>query len=227
MDNLREHAHAFLRLALSFHLEAGKGESTAAAQLLKSKAVSSKDYLKFLKQHDRPAGAIVDDLIKKEKSKDAFDVLKTLAELDQAVRQNNVKAAAANHSALLHQLDAFTTMLQKADGDPADILQMVRWQEELYRGRPRLEALACSHQVVKESQQFILAYGKRRDHAESYARLLRELSRCFHETAERMKQGHEDLEKAAEEIERSLQSPPAKLENAHRGFLLKLAALGQ
>jgi hypothetical protein len=44
-------------------------------------------------------------------------------------------------SPLLNKLDAFETMLQKAEGDPADILQMARWQKQLYLSKPQLQNL--------------------------------------------------------------------------------------
>jgi hypothetical protein len=34
-------------------------------------------------------------------------------------------------------------MIQKEDGDPADILQMVRWQRELYSSKPQLRKLGA------------------------------------------------------------------------------------
>jgi len=225
-DNLREHAHAFLRLAYSFRLEAGKAEAAAAEQLLKEKSVSSDQYLKFLKERAKPAGAIIDQLIKAAHTNDAFEVQKTLGALEKAAQNNDVKAAAANHSLLLHELDAFTTMLQKAEGDPSDILQMVRWQEGLYHS-PRVEAVGCSKQVVKESQEFIRDYGRQRQRTEAYARLLRELHECFENTAERLEKGHEELKKAAEEIEKNLGASPGRLEKAHREFLLQLAGAAQ
>lgn len=226
MENMREHAHAFLRLAYSFHLEAGKTESGAAAQLLKEKNISSEQYLGFLDQHSKAMGTIVDELLKNQKEKDVFDVLRTMAALEQAVQQKNVKAAASTHSVLLHQLDAFTTMLQKADGDPADMLQMVRWQEALYRSK-RLERISCSVQLVKESHEFIRGYGKQRSHADSYASLMRGLDGCFHETSERLEKDREDLEKAASEVEHNIGETAARLEKAHREFLIKLASITQ
>ncbi len=224
MDNLREHAHAFLRLAMSFHLEAGRPESAAAQELLKKETVPPQQYLDFLKQHGKAMEAIVTQLIREQKSQDVFGAAETLAALQKAAQQNQVNAAISDHASLLHQLDAFTTMLQKAEGDPADILQMVRWQEELYRTRPRLEAISCSSEVVRESKEFIRNYGKRRPHSDSYAELMKELGKCFQETAEHLEKGNQELEKAAAEIQHNL-GTPARLEKAHRDFLIQVAAI--
>jgi hypothetical protein len=110
-------------------------------------------------------------------------------------------------------------MLQKAQGDPADILQMVRWQEVLYRTRPLLQRLDCSRLVVLDSQKFINAYSRREQ--ELYPALLRSLSACFHQTAKESGKDQQVLETDAAALDRTGLSL-ATLEKAHRAFLLAL-----
>lgn len=219
-DNLRNHVQVFNRLAASFRAEPGTLEAQAAGKLLRQRTlITVSQYRGFLKQHQNAIGSIIVPLIGKGTEEDAFGVLKALKNLDDAVARNKTEQAAAEHAMLLNRLDSFATMLQKAKGDPADILQMVRWQEALYRTSPALQKLEFSGRVVKLSQAFIEAYG--RGKTEQYNSLLTELGGSFHETARAVAKGGEAIEKAATEVEGSMNSLPAA-EKAHRNFLLAL-----
>lgn len=219
--NLTDHAHVFRRLAASFKVEVGDSGGDAADALLKRERISPAEYLGFLKEHSQAMNAAVAAAMKNQQAADVFGVQKTQEALLRAIGDGKVAEALSNHSILLHQLDAFTTMLQKAGGDPADIGQMVRWQEELYRTQARLQRLECARYVVEESRAFLRRYAGRAAGADAYSELMRKLGPCFRKTAETLEKGHGELERAADEIQRRLQSP-AGLEKAHREFLLKL-----
>jgi hypothetical protein len=115
-------------------------------------------------------------------------------------------------------------MLQKAAGDPGDILQMVVWQRQLYSKVPDLKSLKVAKHVVEESDEFIKAFGNPRAHEDRYSQMIRELLKSFHETAESLGKMNLGLDPAVDEMEDHLKSP-ARLEKAHRDYLLKLAAL--
>lgn len=59
-------------------------------------------------------------------------------------------------------------MRELEQGDVADILQMVRWQRELYAKVPQLEKLNSQRQVEMRSQQFIQAFGLHKVTAADY-----------------------------------------------------------
>jgi hypothetical protein len=217
--NLRNHVQVFNRLAAAFGAAEGKKEAEAAQKLQGQKDVTPAQYLAFLKQHVKTMGAILDPLVARGAAGDAFGALTTLKDLGAAAGKNQAEQAASEHGMLLNRLDSFATMLQKAQGDPADILQMVRWQEALYRSRPNLRRLDCSERVVKVSQEFIRTYSQRK--AESYSALLRSLSACFIQTAKGLDKNQQELERAAAAMEQANLSLAA-LEKAHREFLLAL-----
>ena len=110
-------------------------------------------------------------------------------------------------------------MLQKAGGDPSDILQMVRWQEFLYRTRPVLRRLECAERVVSQSREFVQTFGRGKENA--YPALLRGLGACFRETAGALEKERQGLTTAAAAMDRPDLSL-AGLEKAHRAFLLAL-----
>jgi hypothetical protein len=225
-DNLTNHAQAFARVAAAFRVKSGNKEASAATHLLQQQNISSARYLAFLKAHLGKMGTILAQVRKVAAGGDPFQIKQTLAELQTSVASSNPEQSASNHAVLLHQMDAFSTMLQKANGDPSDILQMVRWQAELYDSRPTLIHIDCSRNVVKDSQAFINEWPKLNDKSESYTRLEHELSRsCFRKTAEALEKGHKDLEKAADRVEDVTEHhhPLAAVEKAHREYLLQLA----
>jgi hypothetical protein len=218
-ENLRDHRQAFNRLAAAFVAEKGKAEGLAAEKLLRQEKISPAQYLAFLAAHSKAMTAILEPVVAKGGKEDAFGALKTLSSLADMVRRKQPEQAAAVHGRLLNELDSLATMLQKAQGDPADILQMVRWQEALYRTRPDLHRLDCSERVVKDSQEFIRTYARRKP--DLYPALLRTLSACFHETAKVLQKDQEPLEKSATALEAPGLSLTA-LEKIHREFLLAL-----
>jgi len=218
-ENLRNHVQVFNRFAAAFGTEAGRLEARAADKLLSQKEISESQYRIFMAKHRKAMKTIFDPLIRKGRMEDAFGVLKTLKVLSKAIGKNQVERVASEHRMLLNRIDSFATMLQKKQGDPSDILQMVRWQEALYRTRPLLQKLDCSERVVKASRAFINAYGQGK--TEQYAALLRELIGSFRETADAFEKDCKAIEMATAAIERSMTSLTT-LEKAHRDFLLTL-----
>jgi hypothetical protein len=124
----------------------------------------------------------------------------------------------------MNKLDSNITMIQLEKGDPADVLQMVRWQKELYSSVSTLKALHCADFVVRESQEFIDDFGKRKRHTDSYPQLIRELLKSFHETAEALEKVGVKTEFELHRMEDHLKSMDA-LEKAHREYLTRLQAL--
>ena len=63
-------------------------------------------------------------------SEDPFEIAKALDVLS-GVAAGDLGGLATAHASVLNAFDAFMTMLQKREGDRADILQMVRWHAQL------------------------------------------------------------------------------------------------
>jgi hypothetical protein len=224
-DNLNDHQQTFGRLAAAFKADGAEKEAKAAEKLLEIPTISGGDYLTFLKDHVHDMTAVIGHVIEKGGKGDVLEIQKTLTALGGAVTGGNVNQAASQHGILLHEIDSFATMLQKVEGDPSDILQMVRWQLELYESRPKLAHLdQCAGNVVEKSREFLSDWAAKKANAESYPKLLGELSRCFKRTAEALEKGHEELEKLADGLEDSVEHRHslAAIEKAHRNYLLKL-----
>jgi hypothetical protein len=222
-DNLKNHAQSFARLRVAFRVGAAEAEASAAEKELASPSIPASRYIEFLKEHLRSMVSVLSRVIESGGSGDAFELRNTLDLVRSAVTAGNINQAASGHAILLHEIDGFATMLQKAKGDSSDILQMVRWQRELYENRATLARLGCSSQVKDESAKFIRGWGIKAD-PDSYPRLLASLNRCFRRTAEVLEKGREDIERAVDGIEDAVEDKRslAVVEKAHRAYLLKV-----
>lgn len=222
--NLKSHRAVFTRLDAAFHVSKAADEARAAGQLLQASSITAQQYLDFLKQHSGVMAGTAAELIKTQKSSDAFATSQAVKILESSVASGQAELAANAHLSLLNKLDAFQTMLQKAQGDPSDILQMVMWQRTLYSTAPQLTRLKFAKRVVEESDEFIRNYGTPKAQGDSYVELIRELLGNFHKTAEDLEKQTERLEKEADEIQHHLGSLEG-LEKAHRDFLLDLQSV--
>jgi hypothetical protein len=132
--------------------------------------------------------------------------------------------SAAAHSSLLHRLDAYLTMLQKAQGDPAAILENVRWQSDLFTRLPELQRLSCAAQVREQSRRFASDVADRRRRTADFRLLVGGLMDCYRDTAAALGSPHLGLNAAVAAMEHAL-GEPAALQKAHREFLLRLQQL--
>jgi hypothetical protein len=219
--NLKFHRAVFTRLNVAFHIASANAEAQAASKLLASGSLNPQAYLAFLNQQSGPMGSIIAELIKSQRSADTFAANQALKVLQGALATQKEDLVANDHLSLLNKLDAFQTMLQKAQGDPSDILQMVVWQRRLYSTAPKLMQLKFSKHVVEESDEFINNYGRPKAKGDSYTELLRELLGAFHDTAEALECPDKRLEAAVAHLKDSFGSLE-QLEKAHRAYLLEL-----
>jgi hypothetical protein len=216
-ENLRAHVHSFARVAAIFGISNAKEEADYARRILRERDIRAGQYLAFLKGRSARMSAVIAALLKQAGTGDTFRVLESLKNFNSDIVLRKAEQLTSSHGILLSRLDAYVTMLQKAAGDPADILQTVAWQERIYR--TRLDRPDCASKVVIESRAFIASFDARKP--EAYAALLRALSECFHQTARVLSRSQAKLEAAATAMEQPAVSSAA-LQKAHREFLLAL-----
>lgn len=235
--NLLAHKAVFARMAAVFHLPLAHRTSEGAEELLEkyrgkdpymsTKAgADEKQYVAFLGGQAQILSNLVSQLLAAEKSADSFAVKDAVASLLVVLKSNDPGRIANTHSTLLNSLDAFQTMLQKQKGDPDDLLQMVRWQKQLYTQNRFHSASKNTTHVLKESDEFIHAFAKKKEQGEEYRELLRSLLPDFRETARALGKQGAELEPYIHQIESSLKSG-SDLEKMHRNFLLKLDSLAK
>jgi hypothetical protein len=249
--SLELHAAVFARIAATLGIEQAGVLSEEAAALLRSVEITGRKYMDALRAQVGRLEAVLTELGRVGSTGDPFGVVVAHRLLGRALRGRSgcfgvlalvwgalraltgrrARDAAmipitATHATLLHKLDAHITRLQKLAGDPADILQTVRWQAALYPRLAQLQGQAFVAPLVERSDDFVRAYRARQVSNGEYPRFIQELLENFRQTAQALGEFGPQLEAELTGMERALTSPGA-LQKAHRAFLLKLQGVAQ
>ncbi len=222
-SNVELHGFRFLRVAAAFGIAEGKRQSAGARKLLRQKQITSAAYLRFLGEHHEGIAACVAALVSKAGS-DPFALKVALKRLAKATDEGSAEHAVPAHATLLGALDAFLTMLQLEDGDPACVLHNVEWQRELYTHVKELARLEGAKAVVRASNEFARGFQSRKFGPDQFTRHVKRVLPVLHETATALPTLR--LKPAIAELERSLGSA-ASAQRAHRKVLLSLGRLSK
>ncbi len=222
---LELHRSVFTRIAALRDDELADEEVFHVRKLLQSRRVGAKAYVQFLKEGLRPLQAILAELRKGQRRGDPLGIARSRTELVrrvQSVRGTAVDNLVVAHVDLLNRLDSFLTMLQLEQGDPADILQNVRWQRDLYAEVKALSELSCARDVRKLCEDFIGRIERREATYADFPALLKRFRKCLDATARarprlRLADDLRRLDEAGDSL--------AALQRAHRLVLLKLSTL--
>ena len=115
-------------------------------------------------------------------SSDPFGIAAAIAAIEAAAAGDLVTLTTA-HGSVLERFDAYMTMLQKAKGDRADILQMALWHRDLWDRSAALEALPSTPAVQQRLRHFIAGVERRTARLEDYGTLLTQLTPDLHQAA--------------------------------------------
>jgi hypothetical protein len=173
-ENARRHASLFRRFADSKQAKVAAREVEAAEALLAKGAAGKKLetlYVALVRDGQKALSAVT-----REASRGG-DLTRAGAQLKQlrAVAGGRDPAQlAAAHAALLHALDALVTVRQKEQGDPADALQNLRLQLDVFARRPRLTEIAGAALLIRASRDLLRDVGRRRRTPAEYPGLMRD-----------------------------------------------------
>ncbi|TML86695.1 MAG: hypothetical protein E6G08_11635 [Actinobacteria bacterium] len=226
-STLELHRSLFTRIAAGRKDDVAEEEVFHVSRLLKERRITPRSYVEYLQDSLPGTRLVLAALRKGHDLGDPFAIARARAELARRAERAQARVVdnlLVAHIDLLNRLDSFLTMLELEPGDPADILQNVRWQRDLYADMPFLRELGCSREVLKYSDDFIRGFERRASTNADFPDLIRRLLRCFEETARaagrprlRLSDEVRAIEDAGDEL--------AGLQRAHRGFLLKLSTL--
>lgn len=231
---LERHRSVFTRLAAGFQVRAGWQQADLALELLRSERAEEAAYRALLKEAVPEVVQASEELLRldgESKVADPFAFAEATRALEASLAGRDTGAVALAHLTLLNRLDADLTRRQLDQGDPADILQTVRWQEALFADRlPRvreLGKLGCTAHLLRASREFSEGYQRREVGNDDYPALVKGLLFCLRDAvgAAGRKAGR-DLAARVEAVERALGSPAA-LQKAHRELLLGFEALAR
>ena len=194
-------------------------QADRAGKLAANPRLNPGAYVRWLRSELRSAARTIGAFLKAQRRKDVFAVGSALRLLSRAVRDKPWEDLAVAHTSVLNRLDSYLTALQLERGDPADILQNVRWQEDLYGRTPALRRLECAAKVSQLSRAFIHAFAERGSGTTTYRKLIEELLPCFKQTADALPRL--GLGRHITEMTRRIEHPTA-LQKTHRDYLLAL-----
>jgi hypothetical protein len=218
-ESFELHAASFLRAAESFHLERARVEGAFALDLVRKGRISPATCLSALKGRLQEITAAIKELLGLQLAPDAFGLAQATDDLARAIAGGGAPAVLTAHANLVQKMDAYVTMLQKAQGDEADIMQMVVWQSALFQGLRQKHQLPVADAVIAASDEFIAQYQARKATNKEYPGLLSGLLGAFKSAADALKLS---LDAELAEVDHALGGPPATLEKAHRSVLLRL-----
>lgn len=212
------HRSVMTRLAAGFDIAGAAEQAEGAAALAGNRRLTPAKYLLWLRGELPALGRVVKALLARLRRADRFEIAPALGALTRAARRKGWSDSVSAHSSLLNRLDSFLTALDLDRGDPADIVQNVRWQLDLYRREPALRPLACAARIRDRSTELVRAAGERLLKPDDYPRLIRVLLPDFEETAKALPKLK--LGQLIEAIRGA--DDPASLQKAHWAFLAKL-----
>jgi hypothetical protein len=148
---------------------------------------------------------------------DPFGIAAAIAAIQNAAA-GDLAALTSAHDGVLDRFDAMMTMLQKATGDRADILQMALWNRDLTNAAA-LSGVPAVSGVRHRLQKFIDSVEARTAQLSDYAKLLAQISPGLHEIASALG-ASSTLDPLIGAL--SAAGSARTLEKAHRDFLLAL-----
>ena len=157
---LGRHRSVFTRLAASHGPDGATRQAELADQALRSRTLGLRRLSAFIRAQGGVIVALVDAYLLAQDRGDAFGIAEAARALSASA--NRAADLAAAHTRLLERLDTFLTAVELERGDPADIVQTLRWQIELYRRLPRLRELECAAEIVGRTSGFVAACVERR-----------------------------------------------------------------
>jgi hypothetical protein len=220
-DLLEFHRSVFTRLAAQFNASNASDEATHAQELLEKAGLAGEDLVGFAKARANTMATALADVLKVSGGTDPFETKAAAKALEDTIAAGEVGRVLNAHSALLHKLDAFATMLQKSRGDAADIIQNVAWQRDLFSVLARSSNAAFAVRVVDESQRFLDKFAGRTDAPSVFPSFLASLIDAFQATDQFVNRPEIGLRESIAALAPAATSPAAS-QRAHREFLLKL-----
>jgi len=214
-ENIKLHGQNFLRLHAAYKTRGAEAEGKSALDNWTRSKMDASHYIKFMQARLQPLEQIFNRLLTYENNQqDPFKIQEGLKGLGTAIYEEDLSKITASHVALLNRMDAFLTMLQKKEGDTADILQTLQWQQMIFDEKEELKKDANSPAILKALEGFINDYQTSKVGNKDYPAFMRKL--LPHVQALTIKEF--SINKATAQIETNLDNP-RKLQRAHSDFL--------
>jgi hypothetical protein len=209
----------FTRLAALKGPEGAAEIAEAADELLRKRHAHLKGLTEFIVTHASSIGAIAKTHSREADPKDNFELRKAAEALLSQAKKSSAADMTVALTRLLERLDTLLTALELDRGDPADILQNLRWQRDVYSRSTRLLSLDGAEELVTLAADFVAACGERRARVRDYPKVIAKMLSGFAATARAL--DSKSLDTIVERIRANLDNL-AELQKSHREFLLAI-----
>lgn len=222
-ETISFHASVFFRLYHIMGIDYALGMSEEARKLADPSLDIERNYAPYCSQYANEMQEIM-TVVMESQPDDPFDLDLAFSNFNRQIETGNPELIQPVHSIFLNKLDACLTMMDKEEGDTADILLNVYWQRALYQKLEPLQNYDSTLKIIENSSLFIADYSENKVTAKNYPEFMNTLMDSFQDTAYILNSYQIDLSGEINAMEESMNSPKA-LQKAHRNFLLKLAAV--
>ena len=221
-DVLESHRSLLARVAALYPSAVAKREVAGVEKFLSEhRRVDKGDYVTFARAHMAAAFESLEPVLAEP---NPFAIEQSQRHMKAALDKGDPGTAIVAHANWVNRLDSLITMRQLAQGDVADILQTVRWQDDLYQRVPGLLRLSCTQEMHAALNAFIRGVGDRRVGYDAYGPLLESLRPCMEETVKSFGEELPGLDEDVAAMKRAGKDL-ARLQHAHASFLAKLQTL--
>ncbi|HUR79597.1 MAG TPA: hypothetical protein VM733_02450, partial [Thermoanaerobaculia bacterium] len=214
-EALRNAHGAFARVAALYRSSSAQKAAGLTAEMLRGEWSEAR-FVAQLRAFGQFIDGALADLDKR--GADSFGTRTYVEELRKAAAAKDANAALLAMNSLANTVDARVTSIELAKGNPADILQTLRWGRDLFA--TRLAKADCAAQLVRDTDDFERALGMRKAQMTDYPRLLQGQRECL---AGGGKLLGLDVSKELDAISSAGTTDYAALQKAHSDLLLRLA----
>jgi hypothetical protein len=217
--NVELQAGSFLRATELMGLKVSRRAGNLLLKYAKRRIFSRVSYFGFLKASMDLVRKAINELLATKLAPDSFGLKAALADLAKAQKRRDIYGALNAHTSLAHKLDAYITMLQKSQGDLADIMQTVSWQSGLFATLKDKIGVSTADRVTMISETFVADYQSRKVRNTDYPKLVSGLIKDLKVAADGL---GVDASAEIDSIQANLDKSLSSLQKAHHDYLLKL-----
>ncbi len=225
-ETMLENIHLFIenlfRIGAIFNWQEARDEGNTAKDLMVRSNVDENNYLKYLSNHSDILVKFSKQLIKENSGEDPFQVLSATESLITNVKSKDLGKTIVSQRNYNHKMDAFLSMLDKRNGDIADILQNILWQKELFVNKKEIKNLEGISNLINATNEFEARYRTRKFSLNDFSDLIRKFIPLYKVVDKKIPR----LELAADIGKmQSAINDPKMLQKVHSDFLFKLESL--
>ena len=222
LENFRLFIQNLYRTGAIFNWPEAKDEGNKGKDLLIKGDVNKDNYMNYLLNHSDILARFSKQLIKENSGADPFQILTATESLINNVKSKDLGKTIVAHRNYNHKMDAFLSMLDKRNGDLADILQNILWQKELFVNVKEIKNLEGIRNLVDATNEFEAKYETRNFSTNDFSEFINKFIPLYNAVDKKIPRL--DLAADISKMQKA-EKDPKMLQKVHSDFLFKLEGL--